>query len=383
MKSNSMRKWSNRRLLFPIFGIALLCLLELVISNVNTHTVGAASPASSRLISTPVLQSVRMVNRTTGWATAKTTIILHTVDGGNHWTNVTPPYSIVAMPQSFVATFKDAQHAWVAYEPKIGDSTFTILRTANGGVSWQKSTVSTISGFGISSLTFNGNLNGWILVGDNGGPGAGSESFALFSTTNGGASWTRLPDIRTTDQAVRASFVDAQNGYLTYGGPYVAPHMSVTHNGGRSWREMVLPVMNGVSGSIVTTSPVFFGSTGFLPVAVQGNTTGFEIYTSHNNGATWHASNSFLMLGNNNIGQGGVGDLYIVNPTQFYVTNQQGQTLMSTDGGVHWYKLPGTVGLGVTSLSFINAQQGWAAGNGLLHTSDGGNTWHKVNYTVQ
>ena len=383
MKSNNMRKWSNHRLLFSIFGIALLCLLGLGMSNVNTHTVGAASPTNSRLTSTPAIQSVRMVNQTTGWAaTANTTMILRTVNGGNHWTNVTPHYS-VTKPQSFVATFKDAQHGWVAYESRIGDSTFTILRTTNGGASWQSSIISTASGFGISSLTFNGNLNGWILVGDNGGPGAGSESFALFATKNGGASWTRLPDIHTTDRIVRVSFVDAQNGYLTYGGSYAIPHMSVTHNGGRSWQEIALPAMKGVSGEIVTTSPVFFGSTGFLPVGVQGSTTGFEIYTSHNNGVTWQTSNSFLALGNNNIGQGGVGDLYIVNPTQFYVTNQQGQTFMNTDGGLHWYKLPGTVGLGVTSLSFINAQQGWAAGNGLLHTSDGGNTWHKVNYTVK
>ncbi len=384
MKLDTMGKWYNRRLIFSIFGIALLCLLGTIMGISNIHTARAASSANrSTLASMPVLQSIRMVNQTGGWATANTTMILHTVNGGNHWTNVTPHYS-VAKPQSFVATFKDAQHGWVAYEPMIGGSTFTILRTTNGGVSWQRSTVSTgSSGFGISSLTFNGNLNGWMLVGDNGGPGAGSESFALFSTTNGGVSWTVLPDIRTSDQMVYVSFVDAKDGYLTHGGPYSTPHMSVTHNGGRSWQEIALPAVKGASGNITTTAPVFFGSTGFLPVGVQEITSGFEIYTSQNNGATWHASGSFLRLGGNNVGLGGVGDLYIVDPTHFYVTNQQGQTWVSTNGGVSWHKLAGTVGLDVTSLSFINAQQGWAAGNGLLRTNNGGNSWQKVNYTVQ
>ena len=348
----------------------------------GTYTARAASTVSrSKLASTPALQSIHMVNQTTGWSTANTTMILRTVNGGNHWTNVTPHYS-VAKPQSFVATFRDAQHAWVVYETTIGNGTFTVLRTTNGGASWQHSTVKTSSGFGISSLTFNSNLNGWLLVGDNGGPGAGSESFALFSTMNGGASWTELPDIRTSDQIVRVSFVDAKNGYLTHGGPYATPSMSVTHNGGRSWQQVALPAVKGASGDITTTSSVFFGSTGFLPVGVQSVTSGFEIFTTLNNGATWSASGSFLKLGNN-IGLGGVGDLYIVDSTHFYVTNQQGQTLVSTDRGVNWHKLSGVVGAGVTSLSFINAQQGWAAGNGLLHTINGGRSWQKVSYTVQ
>jgi hypothetical protein len=379
----NMQKWYNRRLIFPVFGMVLLCLLGTVMSISNAHAVRATSSEShSHLANTPALQSIRMVNQTAGWATANTTMILHTVNGGNHWTNVTPHYS-VAQPQSFVATFKDAQHAWVAYEPMIGNGTFTILRTTNGGASWQRSTVSTGSGFGISSITFNGNLNGWMLVGDNGGPGAGSESFALFSTTNGGASWTALPDIHTSDQAVRVAFVDAKNGYLTYGGPYATPHLSVTHNGGHSWQQIVLSAVKGASGDMTTTSPVFFGSTGFLPVGVQEVTAGFEIFTTQNNGATWHASGSFLKLGDNNVGLGGVGDLYIVDFTHFYVTNQQGQTLLSTNQGVSWHKLAGMVGSGITSLSFINAQQGWAAGNGLLHTINGGASWQKVNYTIR
>ncbi|MBA2393387.1 MAG: hypothetical protein H0V70_11670 [Ktedonobacteraceae bacterium] len=377
-----MKQWYNRRLIFPFYGVMLLCLLGTAVGISNTHVVRAASTTQrSQLANTPVLQSIRMVNQTTGWATANTTMILRTVNGGNHWSNVTPHYN-VAKPQSFVATFRDAQHAWVAYEATIGNGTFTILRTMNGGASWQSSTVKTSSGFGISSLTFNGNLNGWLLVGDNGGPGAGSESFALFSTTNGGAIWSALPDIRTSDQNVRVSFVDAKNGYLTHGGPYATPHMSVTHDGGRSWQEVALPAVKGASGDNTTTSPVFFGSTGFLPVGVQGVTSGFEIFTTHNNGATWRASGSFLALGNT-AGLGGVGDLYIVDPTHFYVTNQRGQSFISNDMGVSWHRFNGIVGAGFDSLSFINAQQGWAAGNGLLRTVDGDNSWQKVNYTVQ
>jgi photosystem II stability/assembly factor-like uncharacterized protein len=386
MKLDSKKQRYNYRLLPPIFVAVLLCLLGAAVGVSKAQTTQAASSVnqSSSQVNVPLLQSIQMVNQSVGWATANTTTILHTVTGGNHWINVTPHYS-VAHPQSFSATFKDAQHAWVAYESKLGDDTFTILRTTNGGVTWQSSAVSTVSGDGIASLTFNGTLDGWILVGDNGGPGAGSESFSLFSTTNGGQAWTSLPDIHTSDQTVKNSFVDAHTGYLTHGGPYSNPQMSVTHNGGHSWQALTLPAVKGPHGNAdpTATPPVFFGSTGFLPVGVQDTTASFEIFTSHNGGVTWQASGSVLTLGTNNIGLNGVGDLYIVDPAHFYVTNQQGQTLLSTDRGISWHKLSGTVGSGITSLSFPDAQHGWAAGNGLLRTSNGGNSWQKVNYTVQ
>ena len=65
------------------------------------------------------------------------------------------------------------------------------------------------------------------------------------------------------------------------------------------------------------------------------------------------------------------------------LSNIPNTTLTSTDGGVRWHVLSGKVGSGVTSLGFLNARLGWAAGNGLLRTNDGGNSWQKVNYTVQ
>jgi hypothetical protein len=383
---NNKKRYTYRQIL-PIFGAVLLCLLGATIGIAKAQITRAASPVSlsSSQVNVPTtIQSIRMITQSVGWATANTTTILHTVTGDTHWINVTPHYS-VAKPQSFVTTFRDAQHGWIAYEPTIGNDTFTILRTTNGGASWQSSTVSTVAGAGIAALTFNGNLNGWLLVGNNGGPGAGSESFALFSTTNGGQSWTSLPDIYTSDQNVSISFVDAKDGYLTHGGPYSTPDLSVTHNGGHSWQDIHLPAVKGTSveGTIATTPPVFFGATGYLPVGVQSITSGFEIYTSQDYGATWHTHGAFVTLGDSNVGLGGVGDLYIIDPTHFYVTNQHGETIVSTNQGTRWYTLPGTVGAGTTSLSFPDTLHGWAAGNGLFRTNDGGISWQKVNYTVQ
>lgn len=334
------------------------------------------------------LTSILMVSQSIGWAVAQKTTILRTTDGGNDWTNVTPHYN--GTSPAIVPTFADGQHAWIAYESVIGQNPITILRTSNGGQSWQSSTISPNEPAGVVALQFRGSNYqlGWLMVGIDGGPGAGSEAFGLYYTQNSGQSWSALPSIYTSDQVTGLSFLNTTTGFLAHGGPYSTPQLSVTHDAGHSWKALSLPAVSGLpqeAGQYTTTPPVFFGSLGFLPVYLTYDTSagktvqGFVIYVTYNSGATWTARNysTFLAIGTS------YSDLYIVDQTHAYVTNQQGATFLSTNGGVTWAKLSGTVGTTVSSLSFTDSQHGWAAGGGLWRTTNGGNSWQKVSYTIQ
>ncbi len=334
--------------------------------------------------------SIRMVSQSIGWATAQKTTILKTTDGGNDWTNVTPHYN--GTPTTIVSTFMDGQHGWIAYEGTIGQNPITILRTTDGGQSWQSATISPNEPAGVVAMQFRGSNYqlGWIMVGIDGGPGAGSEAFGLYATQNGGQSWSALPSIYTSDQVTGLSFLNTTTGFLAHGGPYSTPQLSVTHNAGHSWTALSLPAVSGLpqgAGQYTTTPPVFFGSLGFLPVYLTYDTSagkiaqGFVIYVSHDSGTTWAAKNAGTLLAVGNPST--PSDLYIVDQTHAYVTNQQGATYLSTNGGNNWVKLAGTVGTTVTSLSFTDRLHGWAAGGGLWRTTDGGNSWQAVNYAIQ
>jgi photosystem II stability/assembly factor-like uncharacterized protein len=351
----------------------------------STATVNAAHIESSK-----PLTSIRMVSQLVGWAIAEKTTVLRTTDGGNHWIDVTPHYSDA--PTEITPTFVDGLHAWIGFVGTWDQSPITILRTSDGGQSWQWATIAANQPTGVVSLQFRGNnyQQGWVLAGIGGGPGAGHEGFGLYTTTNGGQSWSALPSIYTSDQIGGLSFLDTTTGFLAFGGPYATPQLSVTHDGGRTWKNLSLPAVPGVPGGAdeyFTTPPVFFGTSGFLPVyfssamsSGKAGPQGFVMYTTSDGGATWVAKDyrTLLAVG----GPLAPSDLYIVDPTHFYVTDQQGATWLSTNGGASWTKLAGTVGNGVTSLSFTDDLHGWAAGSGLWRTTDGGRSWQAVNYIM-
>ena len=70
--------------------------------------------------------------------------------------------------------------------------------------------------------------------------------------------------------------------------------------------------------------------------------------------------------------------LATLSPDVLWIAGSTGRVLRTTDGGAHWSSST----LGTNSLHaihFLDAQRGWAAGNGFFHTTDGGATWTKDN----
>src|ERR1700680_45390 len=94
----------------------------------NTPTSPSLSPKS-----TAALQSIHMIDETTGWAMTQNAV-LRTTDGGVHWKDVTPADR--PLISGINAHFLTVSNAWVSMSPT-ASSTTLVFHTSDGGQSWQ------------------------------------------------------------------------------------------------------------------------------------------------------------------------------------------------------------------------------------------------------
>jgi photosystem II stability/assembly factor-like uncharacterized protein len=132
----------------------------------------------------PGLASITMVDSESGWAiTREAGRLLRTADGGLTWQDVTPN----GFPAGQVFAL-DGLTAWT-YEGYFGPSSGTsqLFHTADGGLTWD----SYVMPGSIDSLGFLDAENGW-ATGSEMGCGAGSCFLELYRTEDGGQSWEQL-----------------------------------------------------------------------------------------------------------------------------------------------------------------------------------------------
>ncbi|MBA2678637.1 MAG: hypothetical protein H0U76_09640 [Ktedonobacteraceae bacterium] len=356
-----------------------------------SHTSSAASQASVGLDvkAAGPFATIRMLDQLHGWALSKSAVF-KTSDGGAHWTNVASSKPIIP---GAVATFMDIDHAWIASvsSPEVSN-TVDILRTSDGGQSWQHSSF-TDDAVGVADPPkFVNPQTGWIEIINHGGPGAGNESAAIYGTKDGGQTWSKLvesgkgfglPGFKTG-----ISFKDTLNGWATGHDASNNALLYVTHDGGKSWRPQALPDLPGAIGtaetsvSFQTTPPVFFGNNGLLPVQVSGQIEankplhGTVLYITNDGGNTWF---SYWKTQPATLSPFGSDNLYIVNPQHAWASDSQSGIIYGTvDGGKSWQKVSNSIG-SIKAFSFVDNSNGWAiTDKALWRTRDGARTWQQV-----
>ena len=272
------KAWQRRfgTLAAAIFAVLLVGTLILVLNLAHQSRTGGQTTS---LIQVAAITSLHMIDTTTGWAIAGKAV-LRTVDGGNHWRDVTPPGH--ALVSGSVAQFLTASLAWIAI-PQAAGATTQLFHTSDGGQSWQQSTVQ--AGF-VRQMTFIDAQHGWMLVGNEnaGGP---AEFVSVLRTTDGGKTWlnvaTALPGDTTPPghlpyggQKSGIRFVNASTGWVT--GTVFANNLAwlyVTHDGGSTWNQQTLPLPPNVPPSqLWIQPPTFFSATdGLLPVRFSDSLT--------------------------------------------------------------------------------------------------------------
>lgn len=391
--------------LFPLAGCQLRAT---VATSRGMPENGTASPQ-------PPLASLHLLSETTGWALSYQTV-LRTLDGGQTWTDVTPPGGRQA-DRSMAGEFLDATTAWVAV---INDSgpRLSVFRTADGGETWRGVEVERkASGhiFGVS-LDFVDSQRGWLMIEPE--HGMSSRPGELYRTTDGGERWSlvarSVPLGPSPENGLPFygpfAFRNALTGWVG-GGRGAAFHpdhpLYLTRDGGQTWQAQNLELPAGYSqGELdVAVPPTFFPpqyEDGVLPVIFmpgshQDQELATVIYVTHDGGERWRSAKPLRGAGIVNFADADHGWIWIAEPRDYGArTPVRGKLSRTRDGGQTWTIInPDRTlrellsrGDNIVELNFVSKRVGWAVLRGpdvnkplsqrattLLKTVDGGYTW--------
>jgi photosystem II stability/assembly factor-like uncharacterized protein len=235
--------------------------------------------------SAPV-RDVGLVAPGTGWL-LQGQRLLWTTDNGANWSNIAPTNAPV-QPIDGVF-FLNSLYGWTILSRKgPGDKSplVFIASTTNGGQSWETHQFahSEESGFDLyvrsASIFFVDKHHGWVTM-----RLASSSNFSmglLFTTTDGGATWDRLPDPPSADPIY---FRNSSQGWLA-GGP-VGDKLWSTQDGGASWREEALSLpLECLNCKILYSNPNFSSIIdGVLPVSMESEDRSLTaLYVTHDGG---------------------------------------------------------------------------------------------------
>lgn len=220
------------------------------------------------------------------WAIAGRNL-LHSVDGGQSW-------RLVSRSRLLSAGFTGESVGWGVLESPQAAFESMLVRTADGGRTWQPSPVPCprVVG-GVMGVSFPTPTTGWLLcVGE---PGAGQQQKAVLATIDGGRSW----------QAVSGAIVGNTSlggGLGGYGYPLGIAFrpdgrgllwegrgtLFVTHDGGRTWTpkdKVVGPEVDFGQSASLPRDRVFF-------VLLQRGS--FRLLRSQDGGRTWSVIHRWL-----------------------------------------------------------------------------------------
>ncbi|HEY3268979.1 MAG TPA: YCF48-related protein [Armatimonadota bacterium] len=272
-------------------------------------------------------------------------------DGGWVWQNPAPLNNLL-----YAVHFVSPRTGWA-----IGEAG-AILRTDDGGATWR----SQVSGTNAYLLFahFLDAAHGWV-IGIRSSPGS-TVYPVLLATSDGGATW--LPqDPMTWDIPFSIRFTDALHGWL------VGDHGIVrrTANGGKTWEAVETGIRARLNG--VTFADSLHGwIVGGDDLDGPASPNRVSLRTT-DGGVTWTGSLSIpgvpLM------------QAQFLDDARGWATDSAGSLLRSVDGGQTWS--PQTTPIGyVGAVQFVDAQHGWANGQSLWRTSDGGSAWEDLTWVT-
>lgn len=317
---------------------------------------GASAQWSEQHSPTDVeLRGLSVVSPKVVWASGGRGTVVHTLDGGEHWTRDTIPGAGALDLRAIAATSATTAHAlsiadssriyrttdggrtwtraWSAtrkgtfldalrfWDPDHGiamsdpvDGRFLVLTTSDAGASWQEIPAGAIptalqgeGGFAASGscIAVYGSADAWIVSG-------GAASARIYHSSDRGQSWTvhdtPLRAGAPPAGAFSVAFRDARNGVIS-GGDYEKPslrgrNLAVTSDGGATWA-----LTDSASSPAGYRSAVAFvpGTTSYAMVAV--GLTGTDV--SVDGGRTWKSVDEVPY---NSVGFAPSGDGWAVGP---------------------------------------------------------------------
>ncbi len=258
----------------------------------------------------------------------------------------------------------DANTAWVSAYMKSTGGEGAIHQTTNGGSTWQNMTAvgmftNTTYSFA-NFVTFLTPQLG-IVNGDPIGPNVNNLEFELWTTSNGGTSWTPVPGANIPNPL--AGEYAIVNLYCKDGSTNVwfgtnRGRVYRTTDAGQTW------FVSNVGPGAVTTNTVldiaFAGPlNGICLMVGAGNVA--DLYNTVDGGVTWNLVNPSTpgVLPVNY----GLNEMTGIPGSTYFASVDNGGNMISysTDNGATWTDW-GSVGLPYLTIDFVNPYTGWAGG---------------------
>ena len=296
------------------------------------------------------------------WAVDSMGALLHSSDG-LRFVEQTPAVETGAPARGanwlMGVSFPSKDDGWVV--GGTGDDSGVILHTTDAGQSWAPQT-STLSGELVAVDFLSDATTGW-AVSDEADGGDGSVSsgapLTMEHTTDGGATW--IPQYVAADEVTAVDFVDATTGwaaggvydYNDFGGDATGVLFS-SANGGFTWTRQKLPkgapALTGLQ--FTDASDGWAVGTGFDD---NGDVTeGWVLHTT-NGGATWTRLTDLSDVLATTV--------HFVNATDGWLGGLNG-VYATTDGGATWQRTAG--GDGVEAIAATDTDHVWAFGDGFM-----------------
>jgi photosystem II stability/assembly factor-like uncharacterized protein len=325
-----------------------------------------------------------------GWG-AGFNAVFRTTDGGRNWTNAGVPFGDTEWPQSLAIA--DPNRIWIVTSTDgVHERMDHILTTSTGGQPWHRRSAGTTAN--LYQVEFSDAQHGVI----------GGEWGTVLQTDNGGTTWTQRAGNPLTDTLYYSniSFADTQNGWmLSSADGYRTPvlhtvdggaHWTVQYsdsgeiftdlevvsatnmwlvgnrvlhstNGGQQWTEVTIPNMGRC---YMVVCPV--DQSVWIFAATQDGPT---VHRSADGGTTWDSHVVPMDWKFSSMAASDANNVWI---TQWADLDEDG-VLHSSDGGQTWEELPDSLGY-MDGIFFVDSQYGWAISYpGILRTTDGGVHW--------
>jgi DNA-binding CsgD family transcriptional regulator/photosystem II stability/assembly factor-like uncharacterized protein len=308
--------------------------------------------------------------------------------------DITPPGFAPAEIKGF--HFLDHDHGWVVAAGRVGAQELTeelvVLRTTDGGQSWQSSTLAEAAAvyfntrYNPAYIDFLDQNRGWVVI--NTTQTGNSDSGELYRTDDGGATWTKL----SIPIGSAAQFSDTNNGIVA--GGIARDRLFVTHDGGESWKDVsdITPLAEPAGPRAFGKPMTVNDGRLLLPVtmAIENQPSLFILYSSTDGGDSWR------QLALTPIGDGvtvGVPLLSHIFPDGRIVGIPQDgvRGLVLASGPTQFLEFQVNGLSGATAIDFANNAEGWAlvtesgcrsfksdcwSVDYIEQTDDGGHTWY-------
>lgn len=317
------------------------------------------------------VQDIQIVDASTVWAlgydgsgaAANIQQYTRTTNGGAFWSAGNVNIGDTSLQLTNLSAVSSTV-AWVGgVNPDNGGG--GVWKTTNGGLSWTKQNATAYSTTGTLSSFFNVvhffDANNGVTQGD---PiGTGNGSFEVYTTTNGGTSWTAVAP---------ANIPAPTSGEYGYNGGNVAAGTSfwfVTNKGkiyrttnmGTSWTKLNTPITD-FSGTNVGGSIYFSDNNNGILLARTGPvaTASYTLYKTTDGGTTWgtgtpytqpYRSVAYIKGTTTLVGNGTAGTTY---SSAYSVDNGTTWTVIDSGSDPTLYQR--------TSIAFLNPTTGWAGG---------------------